>query len=233
MIKGRTLTAWAPHLAKGAYTVRWHAMSGDGHVVSGVFTFGVRANAPPPTEAFGASGPTRSEDVVRWLYFLALALLVGGLGFRLLVLRDRLPARAEQRFYAVTGIGALVDAQRRNRSVHPPSRGRVTASVRPAALRRPLAHRAVEVRVGVHRDDTRLRARDRAPVPRVADGSRGAALACIPRRPGLCIGALAVGPLRRRRRLVVEVGARRLGASLGGLSLDRRASSSSWSSSGR
>ena len=71
VIKGRTLTAWAPHLAKGAYTVRWHAMSGDGHVVSGVFTFGVRANAPPPTEAFGASGPTRSEAVVRWLYFLA------------------------------------------------------------------------------------------------------------------------------------------------------------------
>ncbi|MDX6400987.1 MAG: copper transport protein [Gaiellaceae bacterium] len=105
---GRYLTAWLPRLTKGAYTVRWHAMSGDGHVVSGVFTFGVRANAPPPTEAFGASGPTTSEDVVRWLYFLALALLVGGLGFRLLVLRVRLPARAEQRFYAVTGIGALL-----------------------------------------------------------------------------------------------------------------------------
>ena len=108
VINGRYLTAWLPRLAKGAYTVRWHAMSGDGHVVSGVFTFGVRAVAPPPTEAFGASGPTRSENVVRWLYFLALALLVGGLGFRLLVLRDHLPARADQRFYAVTGIGALV-----------------------------------------------------------------------------------------------------------------------------
>ncbi len=108
VIKGRYLTAWLPRLAKGAYTVRWHAMSGDGHVVSGVFTFGVRARAPAPTEAFGASGPTRSEHVVRWLYFLALALLVGGLGFRLLVLRQPLPARAEQRFYAVTGIGALV-----------------------------------------------------------------------------------------------------------------------------
>ncbi len=108
VIKGRYLTARLPRLAKGAYTVRWHAMSGDGHVVSGVFTFGVRALAPPPTEAFGASGPTRSEHVVRWLYFLALALLVGGLGFRLLVLHDRLPARAEQRFFAVTGIGALL-----------------------------------------------------------------------------------------------------------------------------
>jgi len=106
--KGRYLTAWLPRLSKGAYTVRWHAMSGDGHVVSGVFTFGVRARAPLATEAFGASGPTTSEHVVRWLYFLALALLVGGLGFRLLVLRRPLPARAEKRFYAVTGIGALM-----------------------------------------------------------------------------------------------------------------------------
>ena len=108
VIKGRYLTAWLPRLPKGAYTVRWHAMSGDGHVVSGVFTFGVRARAPAPTEAFGASGPTTSEHLVRWLYFLGLALLVGGLGFRLLVLRRPLPARAEKRFYAVTGIGALM-----------------------------------------------------------------------------------------------------------------------------
>jgi copper transport protein len=106
-IKGRYLTAWLPRLPKGAYTVRWHAMSGDGHVVSGVFTFGVRAPAPAPTEAFGASGPTTSEHVVRWFYFLALALLVGGLGFRLLVLRQGLSARAERRFYALTAIGAV------------------------------------------------------------------------------------------------------------------------------
>jgi copper transport protein len=95
-------------LRKGPYTVRWHVLSGDGHVVSGVFTFGVRYPAPPPTEAYGASGPTRTEHVVRWAYFLALALLVGGLGFRLLVVRGPLPRRAERRFYIVTGIGAVV-----------------------------------------------------------------------------------------------------------------------------
>jgi copper transport protein len=100
--KGRSLIASVPRLKRGAYTVRWHAMSGDGHVVSGVFTFGVRMRAPAATEAFGASGPTRTEDVVRWLYFLSLALLVGGLGFRLLVARRPLPGR----FYALTGIGA-------------------------------------------------------------------------------------------------------------------------------
>src|SRR5262249_30871647 len=62
---------------------------------------------PPPTEAAGASGPTTSEDVVRWLYFAALALLVGGLGFRLLILRDPVPPALEKRFYLVAGIGAV------------------------------------------------------------------------------------------------------------------------------
>jgi copper transport protein len=102
-----TLDAAVGKLPRGPYTVRWHALSGDGHVVSGVFTFGVRAAAPAATDAFGASGPTRTEDVVRWLYFLSLALLVGGLGFRVLVVRGPLSPRAEKRFYVVTGIGAM------------------------------------------------------------------------------------------------------------------------------
>jgi copper transport protein len=104
---GRFMKATLPGLATGAYTVRWHALSSDSHVVSGVFTFGVRAAAPPPTEAFGASGPTRTEHVVRWIYFLSLALLIGGLAFRLLVLRGPLSARAEKRFFVVTGIGVV------------------------------------------------------------------------------------------------------------------------------
>jgi len=103
----RTVVAGLRRLPRGAYTVRWHALSSDSHVVSGVYTFGVRVNAPPPTEAYGASGPTRSEDVVRWLYFAALALLVGGLGFRLFVLPRSIPAALERRFYIVTGIGAV------------------------------------------------------------------------------------------------------------------------------
>jgi copper transport protein len=101
--EGRVLVASVPHLKRGAYTIRWHAMSGDGHVVSGVFTFGVQTKAPPPTQAYGASGPTRTEDIARWLYFLSLALVVGGLGFRLLVARRRLPGR----FFVLTGIGVV------------------------------------------------------------------------------------------------------------------------------
>jgi len=104
----RELVASLPKsLPTGAYTIRWRALSSDGHVVSGISTFGVRYPAPPVTEAVGAQGPTATEHVVRWLYFLALALLVGGIGFRLLVVRGPLPPRAERRFYWVTGIGAV------------------------------------------------------------------------------------------------------------------------------
>jgi copper transport protein len=94
-------------LPTGAYTVRWQVTSLEGHVLSGVYTFGVRRTPPPPTEAFGSSGPTRSEDLVRWGYFLALALLVGGLGFRLLVVGRNATAALERRFYAVVGVGVV------------------------------------------------------------------------------------------------------------------------------
>ena len=102
------VTPLRKHLARGAYTVRWHAMSSDGHVVSGVWTFGVGVAAPPPTEAYGASGPTRTEHFVRWAYFLGLALVIGGLGFRLLIVRGPLPPRAEARFFKTIGLGIVV-----------------------------------------------------------------------------------------------------------------------------
>jgi copper transport protein len=105
-VRARSLVAPLPVLRRGPYTVRWRAMSNDGHVVSGVYTFGVGVAAPPVNEAVGAQGPTRVEHVVRWAYFVALALLLGGLGFRLLT-GTRLPPRAEKRFYLVTGVGVV------------------------------------------------------------------------------------------------------------------------------
>jgi copper transport protein len=103
----RVVTVPVQDLSRGAYTVRWRVVSADSHVVAGVFTFGVQHRAPPATAAFGASGPTNEEHVVRWLYFLALALLIGGLGFRLLVVRGPMPPRAERRFYWIVGVGAV------------------------------------------------------------------------------------------------------------------------------
>jgi copper transport protein len=104
---GRGVLAPVRRLPTGAYTVRWQAVSGDGHVVSGVYTFGVRLPAPEPTEAYGASGPTTTEHIVRWLYFVGLALVIGGLAFRLIVLRGPLPPALEQRYTVLAGIGVV------------------------------------------------------------------------------------------------------------------------------
>jgi copper transport protein len=103
----REIVASLPRLPKGPYTVRWQALSNDGHIVTGVYTFGVRVPAPLVTDAVGAQGPTRTEDIVRWLYFVGLALAVGGIGFRLLIVRGPLSARAQRRFFWVTGIGIV------------------------------------------------------------------------------------------------------------------------------
>jgi copper transport protein len=105
-VGGTVVLAPVRTLPRGAYTVRWHVLSSDGHPISGVYTFGVRVAAPPPTEAFGASGPTRMEDIVRWAYFLSLSLVVGGLGFTLLVLRG-VPPALEQRLYELVGLGIV------------------------------------------------------------------------------------------------------------------------------
>ncbi len=107
-IAGRSVVARVARLPRGVYTVRWRALSADSHTVAGVFTFGVRVAAPPPTEAYGSSGPTRTEHVVRWLYFLALALLLGTLAFRLVCLRGIvLPPRVEKRLAALAAVGVV------------------------------------------------------------------------------------------------------------------------------
>jgi copper transport protein len=110
---GDPLVIEAPltRVPRGGYTVRWAAISNDSHVGRGVFTFGVRVPAPAITQAYGASGPTVAEHIVRWLYFLCLALVTGGLGFRLLVLRGAATAAAERRFYRLTGIGVVMALQ--------------------------------------------------------------------------------------------------------------------------
>ncbi len=94
-------------LVRGAYTIRWRVLSSDGHVGSGVFTFGYRVKAPPPTQAYGASGPTWADDFARWGLFLSLALLLGSLGVRKLILREPVPERLSKRLYLFSGLGAF------------------------------------------------------------------------------------------------------------------------------
>jgi copper transport protein len=91
-----------------AYTVRWHEISADGHVTNGVFTFGVGVDAPSPTEAVGSSGQTWRDDVSRWVLFVALALVIGVVGIRLLILPRPVDPRVERRIHLLGTFGAVV-----------------------------------------------------------------------------------------------------------------------------
>jgi copper transport protein len=107
-VNGTHVVATVHHLKLGAYTVRWQAISADSHVVSGVWTFGVGVPAPAVDNAYGAGGPTTKEHVVRWIWFLGIALTIGALGFRLIVLRGlRVPRPLERRIAVAAGLGAL------------------------------------------------------------------------------------------------------------------------------
>jgi copper transport protein len=94
-------------VAGEAYTVRWREVSADGHVGTGVFTFGVGVEPPPPTEAVGASGMTWRDDAARWALFASLALLIGVVGIRLLVLPREVDPRVERRVHLLGTLGAV------------------------------------------------------------------------------------------------------------------------------
>ena len=107
--RGYVVVAPVSRLRDGkGYTVRWRVIGEDGHSPAGVFTFGVGVSAPPPTEAVGASGTTWRDDLARWGLFGALALLIGPLALRLLVLRGPVPAVLEHRFHLVSVAAAFL-----------------------------------------------------------------------------------------------------------------------------
>jgi copper transport protein len=105
---GRVVSARVAGLRHGqAYTVRWRATSADGHTGSGVYTFGIGVTPPPPLEAYGAAGPTWTDDAVRWAFFVSLALLLGTTGLRLLVLREPLSPRLSNWLYGLATAGGI------------------------------------------------------------------------------------------------------------------------------
>lgn len=110
--EGTDAVASVRPLKLGAYTVRWQAISADSHVVSGVWTFGLRVPAPSVQNAYGAGGPTRIEDLVRWVWFLGIALTIGALGLRLIVLRGLgVPRELDRKIAVAAGLGAVVALQ--------------------------------------------------------------------------------------------------------------------------
>lgn len=105
---GRVVTAPVSNLRSGSsYTVRWRVAGLDGHSPAGVYTFGVGASPPPPTEAVGAGGTTWRDDLARWALFVALTLVIGPLAIRLVVLRRDLPSALERRFHVLTTVAAF------------------------------------------------------------------------------------------------------------------------------
>jgi copper transport protein len=107
--RGTVMRVPVTGLAAGeAYTVRWRELSADGHIGHGVFTFGVGVEAPPPTEAVGSSGMTWRDDVARWALFASLALVLGVVGIRLLVLPRVVDERVERRVYLLGTLGAVL-----------------------------------------------------------------------------------------------------------------------------
>jgi copper transport protein len=111
-VEGMQVVAGVAPLKLGTYTVRWRAVSADSHVVSGVWTFGVRVPAPSVNAAYGAGGPTVAEHVVRWIWFLGMALAIGALGLRLIVLRGlEVPRELDRRIAVAAGLGAAVTLQ--------------------------------------------------------------------------------------------------------------------------
>lgn len=102
-----TLVVDLPKLPSGVYTVSWTTVSAiDGHVASGSFAFGVGASpsgatlpsaaktpATPPPAPLGVAG--------RWIYYVGLALLLGGTWIALFAFREPFA-----RLVRLAGLGA-------------------------------------------------------------------------------------------------------------------------------
>src|SRR5581483_7203207 len=99
----RLLWLRVPILTPGIYTVIWKVLSAaDGHVTSGGFAFVVgRDQLPegglrPASASASGSGPTLPGVAVRWLSYLAFALLTGGFSFAPVIFQPALNTLARR-----------------------------------------------------------------------------------------------------------------------------------------
>jgi copper transport protein len=107
-------------LGRGTYTVTYRVVSADGHPVSGGFAFGVgeavgaRRDTPDVADllARSAAGPAVEGvyGAARGLHYAALLLVVGAIGFRLLVWPARATARWPRRLLLGAAAAGLVCA---------------------------------------------------------------------------------------------------------------------------
>lgn len=104
-----TLTVPLPSLPNGVYTVTWSTVSAvDGHRAGGFFAFGVGASpaGSRPGAATPSTPPPSPLSIAgRWVYYVGLALLLGGTWISLFALRA--PSRRLLAM-AAAGVGAAV-----------------------------------------------------------------------------------------------------------------------------
>ncbi|MDI1242525.1 MAG: CopD family protein [bacterium] len=133
--QGKLISVSLPELLPGSYRVEWRALSADDHIIDGNFEFTV-GNESQAVQAGAADvdhgGMDHSDhqaapsinwpqSLVRWLIYIGMMTLTGGLGFRLFVLgsaarSETLDARlmwifAAAAFFTIAGLFAALVLQ--------------------------------------------------------------------------------------------------------------------------
>jgi copper transport protein len=105
---GKTLVlALKKDLGKGDYSVRWSAVSDDGHIVQGVLAFGVGFGRAPPVPALRPTVEVGLGTVLsRWIFFAGLLVASGLALFDLLVWRP-LAKRGLRTGWIAIGLAAV------------------------------------------------------------------------------------------------------------------------------
>jgi copper transport protein len=94
-------------LGQGDYSVRWSAVSDDGHVVQGVIAFGVGVGRPPPVPTLRSTVEVGFGTVLsRWVFFAGLLVASGLALFDLLVWRPLVKSDLRTGWIAI-GLAAM------------------------------------------------------------------------------------------------------------------------------